>query len=250
MLAFIANVNVLTEEVFATDDEAKSMAQTAGPDDQLPDEIGKLASDTTELGIVVGDMFRYACAGLFGQEPETARFVMDSQTWVAQASLALDRRVRSIIQRYHPGGDSIRRIVELQQAATQYARIAERSSRISDHALALRGAGDQVLASVAPDAQGLLYALISLVYEQMRGVFLVTAARDMAQARALVANHTEVDGYYNALLIRLTHRIKRQPYTALALQRVMMITDDMRLIGASVVSICQATLFTPQGGAF
>lgn len=235
--------------VFATDDEAKNMAQTAGPDDQLPDEIGKLASDTTELGIVVGDMFRYACAGLFGQEPETARFVMDSQNWVARASVALDLRVRSIIRRYHPGGDSIRRIVELQQAAAQYARIAERSSGISDHALALGGAGDQVLASVAPDAPGLLYALISLVYEQMRGVFLVTAARDMTQARTLVQNHAEVEGYYSALQIRLAHRIRSQPYTALELQRVLMVTDHMRSIGASVVAICEATLFTPQAGA-
>ena len=34
------------------------MAQTVGPTEQLSDAVGKLATYTTELGIVVGDMFR------------------------------------------------------------------------------------------------------------------------------------------------------------------------------------------------
>lgn len=225
------------------------MAQTVGPNDQLPDEVGKLASDTTELGIVVGDMFRYACAGLFGQEPETARFVAESRVWVTQAANALDLRVRSIIQRYRPAGDDMRRIVELQQAASQLARIADRSSHISDQALILRGGVDQALAGVAPDAPSILYTLISLVYEQMRGVFLVTAARDVGQARTLVASHAEVTNYYNALRVRLNFSIKNEPMMAPPLQRVQMVATDMLQIGQSVVNICEATLFTPSAGA-
>lgn len=224
------------------------MAQTVGPNDQLPDEVGKLASDTTELGIVVGDMFRYACAGLFGQEPETARFVAESRAWVAQAANTLDQRVRSIIQRHRPAGDYMRRIVELQQAANQLAGIAERSSHIADQALILRGTVDQALADVAPDAPSILYTLISLVYEQMRGVFLVTAARDMAQARTLVSSHTEVEDYYNALLVRLRHRIRNEPMLAPDLHRVQMVATDMLQIDQSVVRICKATLFTPSAG--
>jgi phosphate uptake regulator len=225
------------------------MAQTVGPNDQFPDEVGRLASDTTELGIVVGDMFRYACAGLFGQEPETARFVAESRAWVTQAANSLDLRVRLIIQRYRPSGDDMRRIVELQQAASQLARIADRSSHISDQALILRGEVDQALASVAPDASSILYTLISLVYEQMRGVFLVTAAREMAQARTLVASHAEVTNYYQALRVRLNYSIKNEPMTAPPLQRVQMVATDMLQIGQSVVNICEATLFTPSAGA-
>jgi len=225
------------------------MAQTVGPNDQLPDEVGKLASDTTELGIVVGDMFRYACAGLFGQEPETARFVAESRAWVATAANALDLRVRSIIQRYRPSGDQMRHIVELQQAANQLAGIAERSSHISDQALILRGEVDQALADVAPDASSILYTLISLVYEQMRGAFLVTAARDMGQARTLVSSHAEVESYYNALLLRLRYRIRNEPMSAPALHRVQMVATDMLKIDQSVVRICEATLFTPSAGA-
>jgi phosphate uptake regulator len=226
------------------------MAQTVGPTEQLSDAVGKLATDTTELGIVVGDMFRYACAGLFGEEPETARFVAESHAWVAQAASMLDARVRSIIHRYRPFGAEMRRIVELQQAANHLARIADWSSHISDQALLLRGFGDQLLANVTPDAPDILHILIALVYEQMRGVFLVTAARDMAQARALVKNHTEVEDYFHGLYLRLTNRTKSDPNSAPDLQRVLMVATDMWQIGKSVVMICQATLFSPEMGAF
>lgn len=226
------------------------MAQTVGPTEQLSDAVGKLATDTTELGIVVGDMFRYACAGLFGEEPEIARFVAESHAWVAQAASMLDARVRSIIQRYRPVGDEMRRIVELQQAANHLARIANRSSHISDQALLLRGSGDQLLETVAPDAPDILHILIALVYEQMRGVFLVTAARDMAQARSLVKNHAAVEDYFHALYLRLNNRVKSDPSIAPELQRMQMVATNMRQIGASVVMICQATLFSPEMGAF
>lgn len=222
------------------------MAQTVGPSEQISDAVGKLATDTTELGIVVGDMFRYACAGLFGQEPETARFVAESRAWVAQAAITLETRMRAIIQRYRPVGEEMRRIVELRQAASQLARIADRSSHISDQALILRGMSDSVLASVTPDTPAILYTLISLVYEQMRGVFLVTAARDLAQARALVSHHAQIEDYFHVLQARLAHRIRNEPQDAPALQRIQWVATDMRQIGESVVMICQASLFAPE----
>ncbi len=222
------------------------MAQTVGPNEQLPDAIGRLASDTTEVGIVVGDMFRYACAGLFTQEPDSARFAMESRAWVTQATTALDLRVRAIIQHYAPASDDLRRIVELEHAVGQYGRIADRSNHIAEHALALGGAGETLLLHVTPDAPEILYALISMVYEQMRGVFLVTAARDLAQARALLQRDAEVEAFYNAMRVRLQHNIKAEPFTALPLQRLLMVASDMRQVGACVVRICEATLFTPR----
>lgn len=221
----------------------------AGPDDQLPDEIGKLASDTTELGIVVGDMFRYACAGLFGREPETARFVAESRGWVATSTRTLDRRVRTIIERFRPAGDDLRRVVELQQACADYGRIADHSVRIADLAAALGGASEELLARVTPDAPIILYTLISLVYDQMRGVFLVTAARDLGQARALLASHTAVEDYYAALRVRLTQAIGSDLFAAPGLQRLHMIASNVRLVGHDVVAICQAALFTPPSDA-
>ncbi len=225
------------------------MAQTAGPDDQLPDEIGKLASDTTELGIVVGDMFRYACAGLFGREPETARFVAESRAWVTRSTLTLDRRVRAIIERYRPMGDDLRRIVELQQACADYARIANHSTRIADLAVRLGGASEELLTRVSADTPTILYTLISLVYDQMRGVFLVTAARDLGQARALVASHADIESYYARLSGRLTRATGSNRFAAPGLQLLVMVASNMRQIAAAVVAICDAALFTPPPNA-
>lgn len=223
------------------DEAMDNMAQTVGPIGALSDEIGRLASDATEVGIVVGDMFRYASAGLFGQEPDAARFAMESREWVARATSTLDRRVRAIIQHYGPARDDLRRIVELQHAFNQYARIADLSNHIAENALILGGSCDDLLRAAAPDAPEMLYALIALVYEQMHSVFLVTAARDAAQARAIVERHDEVIEYYNAVHKRLNYAIKMLPNYAIHLLRVVVITTDMRQIGEAVVTMCQTT---------
>ena len=218
------------------------MAQTVGPNEQLPDAVGRLASDTTEMGIVVGDMFRYACAGLFMQEPESARFAIESRSWVTQAATALDLRVRAIIQRHAPAGDDMRRIAELRHAVSEYSRISDLSNHIADCSLILQGTGEELLRQVSPDAPEILFTLISIVYEQMRGVFLVTAARDLDQAHTLLARDTEVEAFCNALRLRLRHAIKNDPLTALPLQRLIMVATDMREVGVSVVAICNAVL--------
>jgi phosphate uptake regulator len=224
------------------DDEAKMMAQTAGPDDQLPDAIGRLAGDTTEMGIVVSDMFRYACHDLFGLIPETARFIAESQHWVAYSTNVLEQQARSTILQYHPTGDDLRRIVELQHAASQYGRIAERSSHIAEQAHALGGESEQTLGRLALNTSDIFNQLIALVYEQMRGAFLVTAARDLAQARILLEREAEVASYYNVIQARLKHHTRIEPNTALPLQRLIMVTTDMREIVASVAAICNAVL--------
>lgn len=218
------------------------MAQTAGPDDQLPDAIGRLAGDTTEMGIVVSDMFRYACHDLFGLIPETARFVAQSQEWVTYSTHVLEQQARSIILQYRPTGDDLRRIVELQQAASQYGRIAARSSHIAEQARALGGDSEEALGRLALNTSDIFNQLIALVYEQMRGAFLVTAARNLVQARMLVEREAEVASYYQVIQARLKHYTRTEPYTALPLQRLILVTTDMREIVVSVVAICNAVL--------
>lgn len=222
------------------------MAQTAGPNDELPEALGALASDTTELGIVVGDMFQYAAASLFGREPEAARYAMETRAWVAQSVSVLRRRILYIIQRYNPQSDDLRRIAELQQAASEYARIAERAGHVAEHALRLDGAADNLLASIHVDAPDMLRALISEIVEQLRGVFLVTASRDTALASNLITRETEVEKVYRSIKAHLDWRIRNDPFNALPVQRLLIVASDVRQIGASVVAICSAAL----GGSY
>lgn len=220
------------------------MAQTVGPAMQLSDAIGGLASDTTEVGIVVGDMFRYACAGLSIPEPESARFAMESRAWVAQSATMLDWRVRTIIQQYAPIGEDMRRITELRQAVSEYSRIADHAKNIADSALRLNGATDALLQRwCASDTPDILYALISMVYEQMRGAFLVTAARDLRQARTLISRHEDVKTFCDAVHKRLRFAISTGPMeAALPLQRLIAVATLMREVDASIVAICKAVL--------
>ena len=218
------------------------MAQTAGPNDELPDALGALASDTTELGIVVGDMFQYAAASLFGREPEAARYAMETRAWVAQSVSVLRRRAVYIMQRFAPQGDDLRRIAELQQAASEYARIAERAGHVAEHALQLDGGADTLLDSIHAEAPDLMRELISEIVERMRGVFLVTASRDMALARELIARDAEVEGLYGRVKALLDWRIRNDPFNALPMQRLVIVASDVRQIGVSVVAICGAAL--------
>ncbi|HET9111773.1 MAG TPA: PhoU domain-containing protein [Ktedonobacterales bacterium] len=220
------------------------MAQTVGPSVQLSDAIGGLASDTTEVGIVVGDMFRYACAGLFTREPESARFAMESRAWVAQSSMMLDRRMRAIIQQYAPVGEDMRRITELRQAISEYGRIADYAKNIADSALILGGATDAILQCwCASDTADILSILIAVVYEQMRGAFLVTAARDLRQARTLVSRDEDVRSFCDALMKRLRLAIHTDPMeAALPLQRLIAVAAHVREVDACLVAICKTVL--------
>jgi phosphate uptake regulator len=221
------------------------MAQMAGPNDELPDALGALASDTTELGIVVGDMFQYAAASLFGHAPEAARYAMETRAWVAQSVSVLRRHAHHIIQRFTPQGADLRRIAELQQAASEYARIAERAGHVAEHALCLDGAADELLGSIHTDAPELMRALINEIVEWMRGVFLVTASRDMALAADLIQREDQVEAIYRKVKSLLDWRIGSDPFNALPVQRLLIVASDVRQIGTSVVAICSAALGSP-----
>lgn len=218
------------------------MAQTAGPGDQLDDELGALASDTTELGIVVGDMFQYAAASLFGREPEAARFAMDTRAWVTQSVSVLRRRVRLLIQRFAPDGSDLRRIAELQQAATEYARISELAGQVAENALRLDGGADTLLLDIHPEAPDLVRELISVVVEQMRGVFLVTASRDARLAQELFDRDADVDDVYKRVYALLDWQVHRDPFNALPIHRLVIVVSDVRRIGSSIKAICHSSL--------
>ncbi len=221
------------------------MAQTTGPNDELSDALGALASDTTELGIVVGDMFQYAAASLFGREPEAARYAMETRAWVTQSVNVLRRRALVIIQRFTPQGDDLRRIAELQQATSEYARIAERAGHVAEHALRLDGGADILLASIHAEAPDLIRSFISEIIDRMRGVFLVTASRDMELARDLITRDPEVEVLYQRIKALLDWRIRNDPFNALPMQRLLIVASDVRQIDASIVAICGAALGAP-----
>lgn len=218
------------------------MAQTAGPVDELPEALGALASDTTELGIVVGDMFQYAAASLFGREPEAARYAMQTQAWVIQSVSILRRRALFVIQRFAPTGDDLRRVAELQQAASEYARIAERAGRVAENALHLDGGVDALLAGIHASAPDLLRAFISEIIERMRGVFLVTASRDIALARDLIERDADIEALYQRIKALLNWRIENDPFHAVPIMRLVIVTSAVRQIGTSIVAICQAAV--------
>ena len=224
------------------------MAQTAGPDDELPDALGALASDTTELGIVVGDMFQYAAASLFSSEPEAARYAMRTRAWVTQSVSILRRRALSLIQRFAPQGDDLRHIAELQQAAGEYARIAERAGHVAEHALHLGGRADEYLGGIHASAPDLLRAFISAIVERMRGVFLVTASRNMDLAAKVIARDDEIEALYQRIKAMLNWKIRNDPFHALPMQRLLIVASDVRQIGVSMVAICQAATDAARAG--
>jgi hypothetical protein len=218
------------------------MAQMAGPNNDLSDALGALASDTTELGIVVGDMFQYAAASLFGREPEAARYAMDTRAWVGQAVNVLRLRGRHIIEHFGPRGDALRRIAELQQATGEYARIAENAGHIAEHALAFDGGADDLLASIHADMPELTRALIFEIIERMRGVFLITASRDMALAANLIQSKDQVEALYRRVKALLDWRVRQDPFHALPIQRMLIVVTDVYQISLSLVAICSAAL--------
>ena len=217
--------------------------QKVGREEQFEDELQKLADGVTELGIAVGDIFRNAVAALFEPGREAGLSAIQAEREARQAATILRQESLAALRRLAPVGEQVRRAVELQQFAGEFAAIAERAAAIAQHALALGDSAEHSLQRVSYDAPDLLRQIVYQAYVEMRGCLIVCAARDTEKARRVIVENAELRSYYQALKQRLDQAIRAEPREALPLHRLLLMTTRMVEIGDRAVAICNAVLF-------
>ncbi|HLZ23070.1 MAG TPA: PhoU domain-containing protein [Ktedonobacterales bacterium] len=211
----------------------------------IEDEIAGLTEETTELAILAEDAFKNAAAALYGQEQEAAFIAIEHERTCAQMARTIHTRALTLLARHLPAGEEMRRILELQQFAAEFARIAEDATTIAEQALQLRGMAEMHLLRAAGDAPLLLLQLVRQAYFEVRGSIIATTARDMAIARRLVSEDGELDQLFLAFKRVVKATIRTDVTVSGPLQRLLVVGVRLEDIGNRVVAICHTLLYTP-----
>src|SRR5262249_61755477 len=113
-------------------------------------------------------MVKNVGAALYVPEPDAARSVLRSANDCAQLHYGINQRALALLMRHLPSGDTMRRVVEVQQIAGEFAHIGEHSREIAGHALALGGNVDSDLLAAGSDAPMLLMGMLRQTYIEVR----------------------------------------------------------------------------------
>ncbi|MGH2487048.1 MAG: PhoU domain-containing protein, partial [Ktedonobacterales bacterium] len=105
--------------------------------------VAGLLDEVTELGLKAEDVFKNASAALlFPQEAQAAHIAMEHEQQCALLYRSLHQRSLGLLRHNAPSSAVLRRTVEVQQIAAEFARIADDSRQIAEHALWLGGMAD------------------------------------------------------------------------------------------------------------
>ncbi|MGO8950227.1 MAG: PhoU domain-containing protein [Ktedonobacterales bacterium] len=213
----------------------------------LDDEIAVLSDEAIELGLYAEEIFKNASAALYPQAAEAAQFAIETERVCLQIYHSIHQSALTILARYMPAGDQLRRIVELQQIAAEFSHIAEDGRQIAEHALWLAGTAEAELSLISNDGMSLLVAMLRQTYVEVRGCVVVATLRGAVMARRLVAEDAELDQLFLRFKDLLDATIGAYPRNVARLQRLLLIGVCLEDMGNRVVAICRALLYeSPQ----
>lgn len=213
--------------------------------ERIEDEITSLTNETTELAILAEDAFKNAAAALYEQEQDAAFLAMEHERTCTQMSRAIHSTALALLARHLPAGDQMRRIVEMQQIAGEYARIAESANVIAEQALQLGGMGEIYLLRAAGDAPLLLLMLVRQAYVEIRGSIIAMTTRNTAIARRLMSEDSELDRLFLVFKRAVEAAIAADITASGPLQRLLLVGVRLEDIGNRITSICRTLLYTP-----
>ncbi len=210
------------------------------------DEAARLAEEVTELCILAIEVFKNAVAALFESEPDIAHSAMQTAEECTASARHIHHNAVGMLVRWTPIGDNLRRIVDLQRAASEGARISDYGKRLAEHARALGGTAEHELAAVHKQAPDLLVQLIRQVYVALRGCLVLTSTHDRVLAARLIAEDAQLKHLHQMLTATIERAIASQPQRAASLGHITQILWECRQIGLSVVAICEDCLNAPR----
>jgi phosphate uptake regulator len=209
----------------------------------LEDEIAVLSDETIELGLYAEEIFKNGSAALYPQALDSAQFAIETGRVCTQIYRSIHQAALAILASHMPAGDHLRRIVELQQIASEFARIADDGRQIAEHALWLAGTAETELSLISGEGMNLLVQMLRQTYVEVRGCVVVTTVHGTAMARRLIAEDAELDRLFLSFKGLLDATISAYPRNVARLQRLLLVGVSLEDIGNRVVSICRTLLY-------
>jgi phosphate uptake regulator len=212
-------------------------------EESLDDDIAVLSDETIELGLYAEEIFKNASAALYPGAAEAAQFAIETERVCLQIYHGIHQSALAILARHMPIGDKLRRIVELQQIAADFARIAEDGRQIAEHALWLAGTAESELSIFGSTGMQLLVSMLRQTYIEVRGCVVVTTVRSSVMARRLVAEDDQLDQHFLSFKGLLDAIISAYPRNVARLQRLLLVGVCLKDMGNHVVAICHTLLY-------
>src|SRR5258706_9718186 len=158
-------------------------------------ELRALVEETTELGLLAEDSYKNAAAAIvLPQATDSAHVAIDGERACAQAYRVIHQKSLDLLARRLASGDDLRRIVEVQQLASEFALISTAVKHLAVQALALGGMAEAHLRRVRCDAPSLLVQLSRPAYVRLRGCVLASSARAKVLASCMLTKNATPAG--------------------------------------------------------
>lgn len=209
------------------------------------EELGRLSDDVMELALLAEDVFKNASAALYVPDAAAVHMVKEAADECARMHLTLNQRALTVLGLTAPDPDATRTIVELQQSAAEFVRIAAACREIADHALALRGRAEDELYAIGADTATLLVSMLRQAYVELRASVVATATRDTVMARRIIVEDGELQQLYLLYKGLLERAIAAFPRNAARLSRLVLVGVQIHEVGSRVVAIAHALLYSP-----
>lgn len=219
---------------------------------QTPIEVDcfpRLLDDVAELGLLAEEVFKNASSALlFPSESQAAQSAIEFERHYAVMYRSLHQRSLALLERGDFANAALRRVVEVQQIAAEFLRIADDSRQIAEHALWLAGGADTRLIEIGGDAPMLMVQLVRQAYVEIRGAVIATTTHDTALAKRLLAEDGELDQLFLTFKFDIERGIRANPRMAADLNRLLLIAVLLEDIGNRVASTCNTILYSITSG--
>lgn len=210
----------------------------------LDDEIHRLRTMVTELGIGVEDILFNAVTALLGEGTHGAQQARaageDCESRYQQAhQLGLD-----LLMDGRASAEQARVILELQELGQAFRRIAQEAVRIAMHSLMLQQPVEDVLVLVGA-SMNLLEYLVEQTRMQVRNAIIFTTSSDRKHARMILDEAPDLQRAYMVLESRVQTAIAEHPRTSFPMTQLLGIATWLERIGRVCRMTADIVLFDP-----
>lgn len=208
---------------------------------EMDDLVSALAAQTTDLGIFCEETFRNAASSLFGWGLDGALSVLEEAHPPYQDTL-LHERIVEAIAASSSSGQQLRRLAELQQIASAFARIGARAREIAEYAMEMGENVDRDLQAAFEPIYPQLFGLLQQAFLEIRGSIMISNARDTVKARRLLEEDSQMDLRYIRFQRVVHQAIEYYPLRSYLFQQALLVGVRIKGMGDDVRAICRAVL--------
>ena len=210
----------------------------------LDDEIHKLRTMVTELGIEVEDILFNAVTALLGEGTHGAQQAPGAGVECEQRYQQTHQLGLDLLMDGRASVDQASAILQLQELSQSFRRISQEAVRIAAQSLALQQPVEDVLALVGA-SMNLLEYLVEETRMQVRNAIIYCTSSDRKYARMILDEAPDLERAYMVLESRTQAAIREYPRTSFPMTQLLGIATWIEHIGRECRTTANTVLFDP-----